>query len=141
MNGRMSTEHWEKLRRFTASAPDIKAACGVRNDVLLAILDDLLDARAKLAAMPQVECACHPGVRWPTEQWGKPCRITELEDALRDLTAFVAVMFGIGPDAIIPPTVRTPLGVPVKIGDIMRNATALLAPQAVRPGEHDAEGA
>lgn len=42
--------------------------------------------------------------------------------ALDQLTAFVSIMIGQGPDATIPETVRTPLGVPVKVGKIMRAA-------------------
>lgn len=53
----------------------------------------------------------------------------QLLAACKDLTAFVGVMFGAGPDAIIPETVTTPLGIgiPVKLGDIMREAQAAIA--------------
>ena len=47
--------------------------------------------------------------------------------ALRDLHAFVGVLFGRGPDAIIPETVDTHLGIQIKIGEIMRRAEAALA--------------
>lgn len=53
---------------------------------------------------------------------------------LRDMQAFVAVMVGRGPDATIPETVRTPIGVPVKIGEIMRDAsTALSSDNGTKP--------
>ena len=39
----------------------------------------LAAAQARIAEAPQVECACHPGVRWPVEGWGKPCPITKAE--------------------------------------------------------------
>jgi len=47
-------------------------------------------------------------------------------DAVRDLEAFVAIMFGMGPDCDIPETVNDPLGIPIKLGDIMRSARAVL---------------
>lgn len=50
----------------------------------------------------------------------------DAQAALRELHAFVGVMFGFGPDAVIPETVRAPLGVDVKVGAIMRHATAVL---------------
>lgn len=51
----------------------------------------------------------------------------ELLEALQDLYAFVGVMVGRGPDASIPETVTTPIGLPVKIGAIMRDAEAALS--------------
>lgn len=50
----------------------------------------------------------------------------DLLAVVHDLSAFVAVMIGRGPDAIIPETQTTPLGVPVKIGEIMRDARAAI---------------
>jgi hypothetical protein len=47
--------------------------------------------------------------------------------ALEGMHAFTAVMFGRGPDAIIPETVNAPIGVPIKVGEIMREATAAIA--------------
>jgi hypothetical protein len=46
--------------------------------------------------------------------------------ALREAEAFIAIMFGRGPNAEIPETVPTPLGPPVKLGDIMRSIGAAL---------------
>lgn len=46
--------------------------------------------------------------------------------ALESLVAFVGVMFGQGPDATIPRTVQSPIGVPVKLGEIMDEARAAL---------------
>lgn len=48
-------------------------------------------------------------------------------EALQETVAFIAVMVGRGPDCAIPETITTPLGVPVKIGTIMRDATAALS--------------
>lgn len=47
--------------------------------------------------------------------------------AVTELSAFVGVMCGIGPNAIIPATIATPLGIDIKIGAIMRDAAAALA--------------
>lgn len=49
-----------------------------------------------------------------------------LRAALEQLHSFVAVMVGRGPNATIPETVPTPLGIPVKVGEIMRAASAAL---------------
>ena len=54
-------------------------------------------------------------------------RIAALEEAVSGFRSFVAVMFGRGPDCKIPETITTPLGVPVKIGDIMAAADRALA--------------
>jgi hypothetical protein len=51
----------------------------------------------------------------------------ELYAALTDLRAFVGVMVGRGADCIIPEKIDTPLGIPVKIGAIMRDAETALA--------------
>lgn len=51
----------------------------------------------------------------------------ELLAALHDLRSFVAVMVGRGPEASIPETIATPLGVQVKIGSIMADAAAAIA--------------
>lgn len=51
----------------------------------------------------------------------------ELCSSLEELRSFVAVMCGRGPDAILPESVSTPLGVPIKIGEIMRAADAAIA--------------
>jgi len=42
-------------------------------------LERIKELQAERAAAPQVECPCHPGVRWPAAQWGKPCPLSELE--------------------------------------------------------------
>lgn len=47
--------------------------------------------------------------------------------ALQELEAFVGVMVGKGPEAIIPETVVTPIGVPVKVRAIMQNTRAAIA--------------
>lgn len=53
-------------------------------------------------------------------------RERRLEEALKDLVAFVSVMCGSGEEAVIPETVATPLGVQVKIGAMMRDARSAL---------------
>lgn len=47
-------------------------------------------------------------------------------EELSSLVSFVSVMFGRGPDCVIPEEVETPLGVPVKIGPMVRDAQAAL---------------
>lgn len=48
-------------------------------------------------------------------------------EAATELRAFVGVMCGRGPDSIIPETITTPLGVPVKVRAICANFDAALA--------------
>lgn len=64
-----------------------------------------------------------------------PSRIVELREALEQLTMFVAIMFGRGAACIIPETVTTPIGAPVKIGEIMREAEAALGTRDALDGE------
>ncbi len=45
-----------------------------------------------------------------------------LVDAVTELEAFVRVMFGRGPEAVIPETVGSPLGVPLKLREIVSSA-------------------
>jgi hypothetical protein len=52
--------------------------------------------------------------------------VERLQESLSELIAFVSIMCGRGADAVIPETVTAPLGVPVKIGAIMREAKAAL---------------
>jgi len=52
--------------------------------------------------------------------------VPDLIAAVGELVAFVAIMHGRGPECTIPDEVTTPIGVPVKLGDIMRNAQVLL---------------
>lgn len=52
---------------------------------------------------------------------------SELLEALQSLQSFVAVTIGRGPNAKIPDTIPTPLGIQVKIGEIMRMAAAAIA--------------
>lgn len=53
-----------------------------------------------------------------------------MREALEGTVAFISVIFGHGPDAVIPETVDTPIGVPVKVGDIVRKARAALTTPA-----------
>ncbi len=53
-----------------------------------------------------------------------------LEHALKGLVSFVGVMVGHGPACEIPETIRTPLGVNVKIGLLMREAQEALTMRA-----------
>lgn len=48
----------------------------------------------------------------------------ELRGAVRDLEAFSSLMFGRGPDAIIPETVQSPLGITIQLGMLMREVHA-----------------
>lgn len=50
-----------------------------------------------------------------------------LLESLRDLHAAVGVLVGRGPDAVVPDTISTPLGVALKIGRIMDDAAAAIA--------------
>lgn len=56
----------------------------------------------------------------------------DLVEALQGLRSFVAVMVGYGPNARIPETIETPLGAPVKIGEMMRDAKAALTKAGVQ---------
>jgi hypothetical protein len=53
--------------------------------------------------------------------------IARLTTALSEMRAFVGVMYGQGADAVIPETATGPLGFPIKIGAICRDADAALA--------------
>jgi hypothetical protein len=46
--------------------------------------------------------------------------------ACEELEALIGVMFGEGEDAIIPETIRTPLGVDVKLAGIMRDLRSIV---------------
>jgi hypothetical protein len=65
-------------------------------------------------------------------------QVRALREALTQLHAFVAIMIGRGPDAVIPETIASPLGPPIKIGEIMREVGAALSPAPDNPqgGEH-----
>ena len=66
--------------------------------------------------------------QWPIEANARLIAAApELLEALASLHAFVGVMVGHGPEAAVPETIATPLGVPVKIGDIVRDAAAAIA--------------
>lgn len=52
--------------------------------------------------------------------------VPELIAVVGELVSFVAIMHGRGPECVMPDEVTTPIGLPVKLGDIMRNAQALL---------------
>lgn len=51
----------------------------------------------------------------------------KMREALEQMQAFAGVMFGRGPSADIPEIVVSPLGVPVKLGRIMRETDAALS--------------
>lgn len=57
----------------------------------------------------------------------------ELLAACETALAFVGVMFGKGEDADIPETVVTPLGIPVKLGDISRAMQDALSKAKAQP--------
>jgi len=56
-----------------------------------------------------------------------PAAAPDLLAALKDLESFVAIMFGRGPDAVIPETVTCPLGGSVKLREIMHDACAAIS--------------
>jgi len=56
----------------------------------------------------------------------------KLLNAAIELESFVGVMFGRGPDAVIPETVNTPLGIPVKLREIMVSARAAIVEAETR---------
>lgn len=60
--------------------------------------------------------------------------------SLEEMYALVAVMYGRGPEAVLPEQVDMPLGPPVKLGSIMRGAAAALGvpPPAVEHRSHEA---
>lgn len=60
-----------------------------------------------------------------------------LLDAVRELCSFVGVMFGRGAEATIPNMVHSPLGIPIKLRDIMLSARAAIA--AASPPEGKSE--
>jgi len=45
-------------------------------EMVATVIAALEAAELKIAAAPQVQCDCHPGVRWPTSEWGKPCALS-----------------------------------------------------------------
>lgn len=56
------------------------------------------------------------------------------KECLKQLQSFVGVMFGQGPDAVVPETVRAPIGVDIKLGDIMRDVDVALTSSEVADG-------
>jgi hypothetical protein len=54
------------------------------------------------------------------------CR-ADAERVVKDLVAFVALMYGRGLGCTLPETIELPLGIPVKVGEIVRDANAFLA--------------
>lgn len=70
---------------------------GDRHELAVEVGRELLRLRERVAALeaerakaPQVECACHPGVRWPVDRWGHRCQITVAEEQVAALTAQLA---------------------------------------------------
>lgn len=54
-------------------------------------------------------------------------KLGECRKALETVKAFIGVMCGRGPEATIPETVQGPLGIPIKVGEIMRDVDKALA--------------
>lgn len=52
--------------------------------------------------------------------------IGDLLKSLQESDAFIGAMFGRGEDAVVPETVMLPLGVPCKLGDIVRDMQAAI---------------
>jgi hypothetical protein len=46
---------------------------------IIDLMGRVSELEREIAAAPQVECACHPGVRWPVETWGRTCPISKVE--------------------------------------------------------------
>lgn len=63
---------------------------------------------------------------WKADAQSAEARNRDLVAALEGAEAFIAVMCGQGPGAIIPETVRGPLGVSIKVGKLMRDVRAAL---------------
>lgn len=73
-------------------------------------------------------------VGWPATPVEDAAGLAErlaLKACIYDLRAFIAVMFGTGPDATIAETIRSPLGVDIKLGDLWRQSEAVLGSAAV----------
>lgn len=62
----------------------------------------------------------------PQEAQPSP-EVVEAVAALKQAEAFIGVMFGVGPDAIIPDNVTSPIGVNIFLGGIMRDIRAAIA--------------
>ena len=60
-------------------------------------------------------------------------RIAELEERLGTLHSFVSVMIGSGPECVIPEEIASPLGIPLRIGNLMREIDATLSPAVKEP--------
>jgi hypothetical protein len=62
------------------------AESGIWSDEEVRRLLDTCDVlEQRIAEMPKVECACHPGVRWPAETWGMQCPISKAEKRIAEL--------------------------------------------------------
>lgn len=57
------------------------------------------------------------------------------DEALREVFSVISVLHGRGPDAVIPERVNTPIGIPIKLREIMAGVTAALADTADKQGE------
>lgn len=66
------------------------------------------------------------GGSMPSNPFSDPVRV-ELLAALKQAEAFIGIMFGEGPDAILPETVPCRLGVPLKLGKIASAIRAAIA--------------
>lgn len=55
-------------------------------------------------------------------------RLRKVEEAAKEMYAFISIMHGRGPECAIPATIYGPLGVPIKIGEIVANAKTALSP-------------
>lgn len=51
----------------------------------------------------------------------------ELFEALEQAAAVISIMFGCGPNCDLPETIKTPIGVDIKVGEIMADTRAALA--------------
>lgn len=86
--------------------------------------DEIERLRARLAEVEKNAIARETRALLQAQDWRS--RAERLAATLSDLHSLVGVMVGRVAECVIPETIDTPIGVPVKIGQIMRDAKAAL---------------
>lgn len=66
------------------------------------------------------------GMSGTLDAWNRRRAHAGVVEALEAAQAFIGVMFGVGPDAVVPESVMSPIGVPIKAGAIQRQIEAAL---------------
>ena len=66
-----------------------------------------------------LEAAC-TGMRKENDEL--QARLEAALASVGDLVAFVRLVHGDGPDCVLPETIKTPMGIPVRIAEIIRDA-------------------